>query len=296
MDPTQTTPAPDGVTTPPPVTPPAQPWNTSILGEDGKFTEGWTQKLPDSLAEYRAMAANYPDLQTLLKSHRDSMTAARLKGIAIPAADATEEQKNAFQAELRKSRGVPDNADGYQLTRPEGLPENIDFQKETAALRELAHKHGWTAAETDAIIALDIERQKAIAAEQQAQDAEIIKTAQAEMTKRWGDKPDQALNLAARAGIAGGLPPELFNPKNEGFIGNSPIGVAVIDAFKSLAEKLGESKHIPGSGSVALSPEDMARDIMTNPNNPDYKAYNDSSHPNSAAVRARVQSLWQKAA
>jgi len=292
MDPINSpTPPPDGGT----AQPPAQPWNASILTEDGKFTDGWTQKLPEDLADFRAMAANYPDLKTMLKSHRDSMTVARQKGVAIPPADAPEEVRAAFQAELRKARGVPENADGYQIGKPEGLPETLDFTKETAALRELAHKNGWTAEEVESIIALDIERQKAIAAEAQAQDAEITKAAQAEMTKRWGDKPDQALQLAARAGIAGGLPPDLFNPKSEAFIGNSPVGVAVVDAFKALAAKLGESSHIPGSGATSLSPEDMARDIMTNPNNPDYKAYYDSAHPNSKAVRARVDALWKQA-
>lgn len=275
---------------PPPQTPPSAPWHQSILTEDGKFAPNWHQQLPESMADFRAMAAQYQDLGALLKSHRDSMTAARSKGLRIPGENATDEERQAFQTELRRLTGAPDSPDAYEIPAPEGLPQGLDWKQETAAFRETAHKLGLNPDQAKAIVEFDMQRQQQAQQQLEQQRQQLIADEQAEMRKRWGDKADQALNEAARVGVAANLPSEMFDPQSPMF-----VGVQIADAFRTLSQRLGEHRHVVAPSNSFMDPVSLAKDIMGNPNNPDYKAYNDSSHPNSAAVRARVAQLYKQA-
>lgn len=269
--------------------PPSQPWHASLFAdESGKFASDWTQKLPDSLAEYRAMAAQYPDLPTFLKSHRDNMAAARAKGLKLPGEHATPEERTAFDAELRKVRGAPDTPDAYEIPQPEGLPEGLDWKQATAEFRTLAHEIGLTPKEAERIAQFDLSRQAAAQQAMQAQKAQIIAEEQAAMKARWGDNAGQVLRQAQHA-AAEFLPPESFDPTSDSF-----LGIAAVEAIAKLAAKSQPAGHVIAPAAMNLTGEDLARDIMTNPAHPDYKAYNDASHPQSAAVRARVADLWKR--
>ena len=285
------TPPPAAPTTPPPDTtpPPSQPWHASLFADDsGKFASDWTQKLPDSLAEYRAMAAQYPDLPTFFKSHRDNMAAARAKGLKLPGEHATPEERTAFEAEIRKVRGAPDTPDAYEIPKPEGLPAELDWQQATAEFRTLAHEIGLTPKEAERIAQFDLQRQSAAQQAMQAQKAQIIAEEQAAMKQRWGEQAGLKLRQAQHA-AAEYLPPESFDPTSDSF-----IGIAAVEAIASLAAKTQPAGHVIAPAAMNLTGEDLARDIMTNPAHPDYKAYNDASHPQSAAVRAKVADLWKR--
>ena len=282
-------PAPPPAAPPDTTTPPSQPWHASLFADDsGKFASDWTQMLPDSLAEYRAMAAQYPDLPTFFKSHRDNMAAARAKGLKLPGEHATPEERTAFEGELRKVRGAPDTPDAYDIPKPEGLPDTLDWKQATADFRALAHEIGLTPKEAERIAQFDLSRQKAAGEAMQAQKAQIIAEEQAAMKARWGDGAGQVLRQAQHA-AAEFLPPESFDPTSDSF-----LGIAAVEAIAKLAAKSQPAGHIAAPASMNLTGEDLARDIMTNPAHPDYKAYNDASHPQSAAVRARVADLWKR--
>ena len=281
------TPAPPAPPTPEP--PQAQPWHAALFADDsGKFAPDWTSKLPESLGDYRAMAAQYPDLATLLKSHRDNMQAARSKGLKLPGEHATPEEQQAFQAELRKVRGAPETPDAYDIPAPEGLPEGTDWKTATAEFRAVAHELGLTPAEAQRLAAFDMQRQKA-AQDQAAQMRQgFIEADQAELRKRHGDNANAILSEARQA-AAEYLPAEAFDPTSDAF-----IGVAAVDAFAALATKLRPAGHIPAPSVANLSPADLARDIQTNPNNPDHAAFISSSHPRHSAVAAKVTALWKQ--
>ena len=276
---------------PPPETtpPPSQPWHQSLFADDsGKFAADWTSKLPDSLADYRAMAAQYPDLPTFLKSHRDNMAAARAKGLKLPGENATPEERTAFETELRKVRGAPETPDAYEIPKPEGLPDTLDWKQATAEFRTLAHEIGLTPKEAEKIAAFDLQRQQAAQQAMQQQKAQIIAEEQAAMKQRWGERTSLILR-EAQAAAAEYLPAESFDPQSDAF-----IGIAAVEAIQKLAERSRPAGHITAPAAMNLSGEDLARDIMTNPANPDYKAYNDGSHPQASAVRAKVADLWKR--
>lgn len=286
------TPAPN---TPPPVTPAADPpspapWHASLIAdESGKFAPDWVSKLPEPLAEFRAMAAQYPDLGTLLKSHRDSLTAARSKGLKLPGEHATPEERQAFDAELRKVRGAPESPDAYQIPPPASLPEGVDWNKETAEFRAVAHQLGLSPQEAQRLIEFDFQRTEAVRQAIEAEQKQHVAQLQTDIRAKWGENANSMLAEAAQA-AAEYLPQEAFDPTNPAF-----VGIAAAEALYSLAAKLRPAGHIPAPALANLSPEDMARDIITNPNNPDHEAYMNQSHPQSARVRAKVSELFARA-
>lgn len=282
--PTQTPP------TTPAEPPPPQPWHSGLFADDsGKFASDWTTKLPDTLGEYRAMAAQYPDLGTLLKSHRDNMAAARSKGLKLPGEHATDDERQQFAAELRKVRGVPEAPDAYDIPAPEGLPEGLDWKAATAEFRAVAHELGLTPQEAQRLAQFDQQRTAAAQAQQKAMRDQIIAADQAEIRNRWGEQANAVL-AEARQAAAEYLPAEAFDPTNDQF-----VGIQAAEAFYQLAQKLRPAGHIPAPALANLSPADLAKDIITNPNNPDHAAYMDQAHPQSARVRAKVADLYKRA-
>lgn len=288
--PTTPPPAAPPATPPPAEPPPQQPWHAALFAdESGKFAPDWTSKLPETLGDFRAMAAQYPDLGTLLKSHRDNMQAARSKGLKLPGEHATPEEVTAFQQELRKVRGAPDSPDAYQLQKPDGLPDGTDWNAETAEFRAVSHELGLTPAEAQRLAAFDLQRQQAAIDKAAQIRQQFIDADQAEIRKRFGDNANSVL-AEAKAAAAEYLPAEAFDPTHDAF-----IGVAAVDAFAQLAAKLRPAGHIPAPATTNLSAADLARDIQTNPNNPDHAAFCNSSHPRHAAVAAKVTDLWKRA-
>jgi hypothetical protein len=62
-------------------------------------------------------------------------------------------------------------------------------------------------------------------------------------------------------------------------------------AFGKLADMMGEDKLVfQQQASNHLSPGTQAKDIMTNPDNPDYKVYYDPGHPRHMEVAGWVNS------
>src|SRR5688572_9480844 len=126
---------PDPVTPPPAggAPPPAAP--PAIFGETpGTFAEGWVDHVP-GMEPFKAMAANYTDLPSVFKTLGDNMAVARGKaGIQPLPPDATDEQKAAWDAEVRQLMGVPEAAtvEAYAL-KPAQLPEGTEWNESRAA-------------------------------------------------------------------------------------------------------------------------------------------------------------------
>ena len=271
------------------------PWQQSIFTPDGQFVPEWQTKLPADFEEDRALLANFKDLKGITKSLKENMTAARAKpaGLTIPAADAAPEVQAAYQAELKKLYGVPETVDGYKFDKPAALPEGVEWSDDAAkAFANKAHELGLTPQQAQALVQYDMDRLTGATAAQQAEAAQLAEYERGEMAKRWGDKVDTHLSLAARLATTMNLPNarELFDPKSPLF-----AGVDMTAAFAQLAGQLGEAKLVSGAAVANLGPEQLAKSIMGDKSNPEHEAFRNASHPNSAAVRAKVAALWKQA-
>lgn len=277
----------------PPGTPAAEPWHQKAFNADGTFAPKWQTHLPADYEDLRGIAAQHGDLKGILGALRDNMTAARAKphGLTVPAEDAPQEVKDAYNSELKKLWGVPAAPEDYKLAAPAQVPEGLEFNPEMAAqFSSFAHELGLTKAQADKLLEYDMGRLSGAQQLQKQQQEELATAERAEMQKRWGDRVDETLLTAKR--VAHTLPEadKLFDPKSPMF-----VGVELTDFMAKLAPVLGEDR-IGSVASVAnMDPGTMATDIMTNPNNPEYTAYRNAEHPNSAAVRAKVDELLKRA-
>jgi hypothetical protein len=108
---------------------------SELIGQDGSFTPAFHEKIPQVLGEgfegYKT--DKIKDLSSLVQSYA---TLERAQGkkiddvvkgqgyIRLPGQDAKPEDIQAFN----KAVGVPDNADGYEFTRPK-LPEGMTYDE-----------------------------------------------------------------------------------------------------------------------------------------------------------------------
>lgn len=74
----------------------------------------------------------------------------KLEGtVKVPGEKATDEERIAFY----KALGVPDKPDGYEIKRPEKMPEGMSYDEALeGSFKEVAHKVGLTPSQTQAIV------------------------------------------------------------------------------------------------------------------------------------------------
>lgn len=263
----------------PPATPPA------IFGETpGQFAPEWFRHVP-GMEEYAATAANFTDLPNVFKSLRHATAMASGKaGIKPLAADANEEQRTAWDAEVRKLLGVPDKGDieAYAL-KPAELPPGTQWNEARAQkLAEAAHAHGMTPKQAAAMQGLYL----AIQEEETAAEAERYKAGfekeQADLKAAFGDKLNSTINSAQRAALALNIPADVLDPQSPNFMALS--STQLIQTFAKLSEALGESR-LPSANAVQhLSPQDQAADIINNPANPLHAAFHRGDQNANATV------------
>jgi hypothetical protein len=138
-----------------------------------------------------AKAAGVKDLDGLAKIARDSMAAARGKGLQVPGDDAKPEDIAAFRTAI----GVPDDAKGYEIKGPDGVELNAPVLERLAAA---AHKSGIPKGAFQETVAEFIQIQMDDAAAETARQDELATN----WVKEQGAKKDEQLahvNSAARA-------------------------------------------------------------------------------------------------
>lgn len=141
-------PAPSGfLSTPPPAAPSSSsPPPTDApsfffdgsLHKEGKFNEGWSQRLRDAGFERLANKGQLaPDEATFLRSLDETLAHVGKKGIQYPTAASTPEEI----ADYRRSAGVPNDAREYIL-KPDKLPDGVEWDEGGAAeFAGVLHKH-----------------------------------------------------------------------------------------------------------------------------------------------------------
>lgn len=257
----------------------------AIFGETpGQFAPDYYRHIP-GMEDHAAVAANFTDLPSVFKALKDNMATARGKaGLQPLPADATEEQRTAWDGEIRKLLGVPEKPDveAYGL-KPAELPDGVTWNEDRAAkFVEAAHRAGMTPKQAAEMQSLYLAiQQEEVAAQKTAFEAGLQKEQQA-LKETFGDKLNSTVNAAQRAALALNLPADVMNPQSPNFMALS--GVQVLQLASKLAEAMGESK-LPAAAAVSsLSPKDQAMDIINNPANPLHAAYHRGDQSANATV------------
>lgn len=235
----------------------------SALDDNGKFRPGWDQGLPPELKDQAASLAKYQDPLSLLNGMANAQ---RLIGqrqqVKPPGPDAKPEEL----ANWRKTLGVPDSADGYKLTKPENLPEGVEWND--AAVKEfagLAHEMNLTPAQVQKLVEYDLKQKAGMVEGGQARIAEYIEKGKQELTKEWGDKTRDNVAVAVQTAQKLGIDP------NDPEIANSP---KMLKALYMASQLMREDRLVDSSkAGTGMTGAQQAEDIRLNPNNPWHAAY-----------------------
>lgn len=264
-------------TTAPTLVPSSTP-KPGFVGEDGKFQDGWLDRLPPEFAPSIPTLAKYRDIQSLAKAHGElqQLLGKKSEAINIPKEGSSPEEIAVF----RKALGVPEKVEDYKLI-PDKLPDGFVPNKELAAgAAAIAHRHNIPAKameELGAFYTASEEARSQVSAEMAMAELEQGK---AKLKESWGANFEKNIERAARAARTVGLDPEspgLRDPE-------------VIKALNRFAEMMAEDKLVSGDFSPSMqNGQYRAKDIMTNPKNPLYEKYQQGEKETVELVRSLMQ-------
>lgn len=234
--------------------PPAAPVTfAGVLGEDGAFAENWHSRLPEEL---QPTAQNYRSLPDMAKALRESKQALskRVEGmVKVPGEGATAEELAAW----RKAIGVPDDVAGYGITKPEALPEGVEWNEaEAAAFAAKAHELGLPPSAVKQLLEWQTNQlgAKAEASRKDLQD--LMAQEQEHLRKEWSaSKYDATRALAEQAA------------KAHGFTDDDIATMSVTDwkAWAAVGAKFSESGLVQGGRPAGGALRDLS-----NPAHPDH--------------------------
>jgi len=264
----------------------AKSWYADLWGADGKINHAAYDRLPDHLKAHKSTFAKYNTVEAFMGGYANLAQLAGKKALAPLPADANDEMKAERNALMRQLNNVPEKPDGYGIKRPENYPEQAWDDDYVNGIMSTLHKYNAPPEQAKELLKLDSEfavkrdavRKQAIAEYEQNE----IKTLQSE----WGNNYQPNLLKAVRVASTLGLDP------------NDPVFASskLVKAMAQVADMVSESKLVSGAAPDNMSGMDdraKSRDIALNPENPLYKAYHDSNHPqhqHAVQMKARYSS------
>jgi hypothetical protein len=216
----------------------------------------WLEQVPESHRGHEALSPfnGVGDLASAFIEQGGKLSALEGEGrIKIPGEDATAEDKAAFN----KALGVPDSAEGYELRKPETLPEGMSYSTELeAAYKAKAFELGLPPGQTAALydfynqIIMDTHNQKA------KQDQESLAAAETTLKKEWGESYDGNLERVKR--VMGKFGGEEFTAfLNTSGLGDNPAMAKMMLEFSKVISDDLFMEGTPAGGGP-LSEQDKA--------------------------------------
>lgn len=245
----------------------------------------WSASLPDDLKPI-VTAKGWKEPADALRSYAEIEGLIGRKGLIPPKDGDPESVAKAWRAGL----GVPDSAEGYTFTKPEGLHDAAWSADGVKAFGGWAHELGLTPAQAQGIAERFAKQQGEAmqrAAEGIGPDGRKMDDV---LREAWGASYDAKVEHAKRAakqfGADGGMLDAL-----EAKVG----GVAMMQMFARIGEAIGEDTPAgmgSGSGGGMSEKAELARyfDAST----PEHAAYTQPFHVGHRDAQARVKELFAR--
>lgn len=245
----------------------------------------WTEGFDDDLKGFVANKG-WQDAHAAVEAYRRLEKFVGAERIAVP----REGDAEGVKAALRRL-GAPEQADGYDLAPPEGLPAGFYGDDTVDWFRELAHQASLTKTQattlhdawTQEMLRLDGEE----AARREAEERDL----DAALRQKWGQTYDQKVELARRAAARLGELHQLDALERR-------IGApALVALFAGLGEAMGEDEVLGmGAAGFATTPEEARAAIAAmDADAATMAALADKRHPQHEAVRTRRSRLFDAA-
>jgi hypothetical protein len=236
--------------------------DTPWIGADGKFTEGWLDRIPEDLKDAKPSLSKFQSLPDLAKSYRhlEQTLGKKANATYIPDPDAKPEEIAAY----RKKIGVPETPEGYKIA-PEKLPEGVTWSEELVKpYAAIAHKYNIPEAALKELAAANVQQEALRLTETMGLLEAELKQGEETLKKDWGADFQKNINTATRAiqTVGGNLQsPGLRDP-------------GVVTIIQRLAAQLSDDKLINGDVAPSLQPGKVkADDIVNNKANPYHERY-----------------------
>lgn len=241
---------PDPVPTPAPPAEPTPPtdWRVALTGDYAPLA---AEKSLDSFKGASWTEVGPQLAKAFVETKR--LVGTKPQGLLEPGETATPEERTAYQTELRKRLGVPEQATGYKITRPDvAIDGTWDAQAEAQFLTAM-HTAGAPPAVVQAAIDFygQLERGRMEAATQEARSIE------AKLRTEWGPNYDAQVGRANRAITEFGgedLEQALTNPASPLYAASRHP--AMIRAWAAVGSALVEAGAMTAEGLYTLSREE----------------------------------------
>ena len=174
---------------------PTSPWTWAA--EDGTFSQGWHDKLPDGLKGDPSLAV-FQSLPQLAKAYKETKSMVG-KRTAPPTEKSTPEEVAAWRALM----GAPESPDDYGTLKPDDIPDQMWSPEIEAEAKALAHKYHLPPAVLKEFAALNSKGTKAAYEREIAAAKQSLDEGRAKLRAEWGENFDR--NKARALAVAGAL-------------------------------------------------------------------------------------------
>ena len=230
--------------------------STSIIGDDGKFTEEFYGALPEDIRNEQTVR-NVKDPSDAM---RQLVNAQKLIGrdkIAMP----KEDSSASVWDEFFRAGGRPETAADYNLKRPDDFPEELFSTDLAGQAQELFHELGISQKQADALLAFNLNTATAAFQEQQQAQELAQKESLENLYKDWGsgaafEQKKYLATLAVKEAVGEDIgAQERLTEK----FGDDPD---FIRAMSVLGAKFAESTGAPQTPPTPVAMKDMIAEEM----------------------------------
>lgn len=244
-----------------------------FYGENGLNREA-LEKLPESAKPIRSMLEKYPNEEALYGGIKNLQYLASQKSLQKLSPDADDIQKHQHAQMVKEYFGVPDHPDGYGVTKPEEIPDEIWDAEGTNELLGLLHQHN---ASPELVRALAEHQVNSIKAQLDSipdQEKARIDSVNQELQGAFGNELPKVAETALKGLRALGV-----EVPESGNLAELKISYTdIVKAGQRMTELISEDVVSRGagrdaSGMTAGSYRDQAIAIKTDPSNPFYSDF-----------------------
>ncbi len=210
----------------------------------------WRDSLPDDLRSHPSLT-DFNDVPSLAKSFISTQSMIGMDKVVIP-----KDPQDPAWSEVYNKLGRPESPEGYELKRPDGYPEGLDFNDDYAnAMSKAAYEAGISKSQlaklVDASTGFYKDKVSEMAVTQQNAFNESINN----LKSNWGAAFDQNLNIAKNA-VKAYATPELVEFLETTGLGND---ARVIQLFHNIGKTISEDSALEGGGSSMIPTADQAK-------------------------------------
>jgi hypothetical protein len=230
------TPQPEPASTP--ATEPTGPDYKNLINSDGTFSEDFFSSLPEDIGSHSSVK-KYTNIVDALKGGLNASSLASKKAEDFLASD-----DPAVVAKRNELMGVPSDAAGYELKKPEGLPEGLPYDEDSlGAFAEFAAENKIPKALAEKLIEFDAKRAADQFNSMDGQIAEQREKAESILREKWGNKYEYNLGKVTQATDHLGITQTL----NEAGLGNNPAVIEMV--FNKLIPAISDDRLIESAKS-----------------------------------------------